>query len=60
MDERIWEKLSLGGVKMSITEKLYDLFERGFTNEMINECTKYDIEYIHKIRGLYNKFTKEC
>lgn len=44
---------------MSITEKLYDLFERGFTDEMVNDCTKYDIEYIRKIRGLYNKFTKE-
>ena len=41
------------------TEVLYDMFERGYTDEMIELHTKYDINFIKDIRYKYNLFTKE-
>ena len=52
----------MGGINMDnrdSTEVLYDMFERGYTDEMIELHTKYDINFIKDIRYRYNLFTKE-
>ena len=41
------------------TEVLYDMFERGITDEWIEIYTQYEMNFIKQQRYLYNKFTKE-
>ena len=41
------------------TEILYDMFERGYTDEMIQKQKKYDIKFIKDIRYKYNLFKEE-
>jgi hypothetical protein len=51
-----------GGINMDdrdSTTVLYDMFERGITDEWIERYTKYELNFIKHQRYLYNKFTKE-
>lgn len=65
MDGRIWQELYLeriycmGGINMTIKEDLYNLFSLGFTDDRIQEYTRYDMDYIKQERSKYNNFTKE-
>ena len=44
---------------MTIKEDLYNLFSLGFTDDRIQEYTRYDMDYIKQERSKYNNFTKE-
>lgn len=44
---------------MTIKDDLYNLFSLGFTDERIQEYTRYDMNYIKQERDKYNNFTKE-
>ena len=44
---------------MTIKEDLYNLFSLRFTDDRIQEYTRYDMDYIKQERSKYNDFTKE-
>lgn len=46
----------VNNMKEDITNKVVPYFERGISNERIQELTKTDIELIAKLRYLYNLF----